>query len=132
MTALSSQIDALHVAERVENEAAKQLSQWYITVRTIQHDLESGDCSADHWKLSLRWAKAQYERAVLAYATASAQLERIRAEVAAAETLDTSFDEGEGTYVGPPPTPTDTYAHTNTDYWLRISERDRQASIRKE
>lgn len=119
MSILSSQIDDLHEAECVELETAGHLSEWYTTVGVLQRDLNSGACTDNHWHLSLRRAKAQYERAALAHAAAAEKLAQIRASVAIAETIDASFDESgpifvaesnsasfdesELTYIGPPP-----------------------------
>ena len=102
MSILSSQIDELHEAERGEFEAARLLSEWRITVRRLQQDLEKGACLDNHWQLSLRRAKAQCARAEQGYTIAANKLSQLHATVAVAETVDASFDESERTYVGPP------------------------------
>jgi len=116
MSMLSSQIDDLHEAERVEIETAGRKGEWYITVRVLQRDLESGACTDNHWHLSLHRAKVQYERAARAHEAAAEKLAQLRATVAVAETIDASFDESERTYIGPPPAGAE-------DFWRRPENR---------
>lgn len=103
MNTLSSQIDALHDAERAENEAATLLEEWRVTVRVLQRDLEKGACKDNHWRLSLRRAKSKCAHAALSHAEAADKLAQLRSNVGVAETIDVSFDESERTYIGPPP-----------------------------
>lgn len=105
MHTLSLQIDDLHEAEKHSMEADEHLQEWRAAVRALQRDLESGACTDEHWKLSLRRAKARCNLAELDYKKAAENLARLRMAVAVAETLDINFDETERVYIGPFPTP---------------------------